>query len=415
MATATGSRLLSRRLLCRPEGRDAAPLSSLRKDRLTPLRLSTAKQTQASRSLRMVATATVQQSEPATRQSGASLAVKEPAPLDFDDLGFGLVNTDFMFVAKCTRGEEWEAGGLRPFGNLEMSPSAGVLNYGQGVFEGMKAYRTSDGRILLFRPSANAQRMGESADRLSMPAPPVDMFVQAVIDTVLANQRWIPPFGKGALYIRPLLIGTGPVLGLAPAPEYTFLIYVSPVGNYFKGGTLTPISLKVEEEYHRAAPGGTGAAKTIGNYSPVLKTQMAAKQDGFSDVVYLDAQENKYIEEVSSCNIFVVKDGVISTPDLRGTILAGITRRSILELAQSLGYKTEERQVSIEDLLAADEVFCTGTAVVLSPVGAVTFRGNKTTFTSGEPGPISQQLYERLTNLQKGVEPDNMGWTVQIA
>lgn len=383
-------------------------LSSLRGPKAAPAAV-------CSRSLRLVARAAIQQSEAATRQSGASLALSAAPSIDWEDLGFGLVDTDFMFVAKCERGEEFEQGGLRPFGNLEMSPSAGVLNYGQGVFEGMKAYRTSDGRILLFRPSANALRMQESADRLSMPAPRAEQFVTAVEETVLANQRWIPPVGKGALYIRPLLIGTGPVLGLAPAPEYTFLIYVSPVGNYFKGGTLTPISLKVEETYHRAAPGGTGSAKAIGNYSPVLKTQMAAKKDGFSDVVYLDAQENKYIEEVSSCNIFVVKAGTITTPDLRGTILAGITRRSILELAAALGYKTEERLVSIDDLISADEVFCTGTAVVLSPVGAVTFRGKQTTFSNGQPGKVSQLLYERLTNLQKGVDEDTMGWTVQIA
>ncbi|GJP34652.1 hypothetical protein CLOM_g19067 [Closterium sp. NIES-68] len=392
-----------------------ASLLSLRHDRKASFSGSGKMQASSSRSLRLVATATVPQSQATSLQSPSALAINEDAPINFDDLGFGLVETDYMFVAKCARGEEWEAGELRPYGNLEMSPAAGVLNYGQGVFEGMKAYRTADGRVLLFRPRANAKRMQESADRLSMPAPPVEQFVKAVEDTVLANLRWVPPCGKGALYIRPLLVGSGPVLGLAPAPEYSFLIYVSPVGNYFKGATLTPISLKVEEHYHRAAPGGTGSAKAIGNYSPVLKTQIAAKQDGFSDVVYLDAQENKYIEEVSSCNIFVVKDNVISTPDLRGTILAGITRRSILELAQALGYKAEERQVSIEDLLGADEVFCTGTAVVLSPVGAVTFRGEKTTFGSGEAGKVSQLLYERLTNIQKGVDQDTMGWTVQIA
>ncbi|KAG0618048.1 hypothetical protein M758_4G035000 [Ceratodon purpureus] len=258
--------------------------------------------------------------------------------IDWDNFGFGLRPTDFMYVMKGDLEGNWQKGELQPFGNLEVSPAAGVLNYGQGVFEGMKAYKTADDRVLMFRPEENALRLVESAERMSMPAPDIETFLNAVKQTVLANKRWIPPAGKGSLYIRPLLIGTGPILGLAPAPEYTFLIYVSPVGTYFKGG-LSPIDLKVETFFHRAAPGGTGAAKTISNYAPVLKTQLAAKGKGYSDVIYLDAVENKYVEEVSSCNIFIVKDKVISTPELAGTILPGITRKSIIQLARSRGYE----------------------------------------------------------------------------
>ncbi|KAH9317177.1 hypothetical protein KI387_018946, partial [Taxus chinensis] len=241
-----------------------------------------------------------------------------------------------------------------------------------GIFEGLKAYRRADGRIVLFRPEENALRMIDGAERLCMPAPSVKQFVETVKQTVLANRRWIPPFGKGSLYIRPLLMGSGPVLGLAPAPEVTFLIYVSPVGNYFKEG-LAPIHLQVETKFHRATPGGTGGIKTIGNYAPVLRVQSGAKENGFSDVIYLDAINKKYLEEVSSCNIFVVKDNIVSTPSLHGTILPGITRKSIIEVARSRGYEVQERLISVDELFDANEVFCTGTAVVVSPVGSITY------------------------------------------
>ncbi|CAM6085486.1 unnamed protein product [Calypogeia fissa] len=352
-------------------------------------------------------------SEAAAITSATEAETESLAGIDWDNFGFGLRPTDAMFVMKGGRGGQWEKGEMRPFGNLELSPAAAVLNYGQGLFEGMKAYRTADGRVLLFRPEENALRMISGADRLSMPAPPVETFVEAVKQTVLANKRWIPPAGKGSLYIRPLLLGTGAVLGLAPAPEYSFIIYVSPVGNYFQSG-LAPIDLKVDTYYHRAAPGGTGGVKTIGNYAPVLKTQLIAKGKGYSDVLYLDAVENKYIEEVSSCNIFIAKDKKISTPDLHGTILPGITRKSIIELARSLGYEVEERPVAVEELLDADEVFCTGTAVVVNPVGSVTCNDRRVKYKNGGLGEIAQQLYTALTEIQMGKAEDKMGWVVQL-
>lgn len=333
--------------------------------------------------------------------------------VDWDNLGFKIRETDHMFVMKCNMDGEWYRGHLEPYGVLELSPSAGVLNYGQGVFEGLKVYRTGDGRLLLFRPEENARRMILGAERMCMPAPSIHAFVEAVKQTVLANKRWVPPVGKGSLYVRPLVIGSGPVLGLAKAPEYTFLVYAAPVGDYFKEGP-SPINLKTECMYSRAAHGGTGGVKTICNYAPVLKAQLAAKKEGFSDVLYLDALEKKYLEEVSSCNIFIVKDNVISTPETRGSILPGITRMCVLELAQSLGYKVEERKVCVDDLLEADEAFCTGTAVVVSPVGSVTHQGTRISYSNRGLGRVSSVLHRTLTDLQMGKTPDTRGWTMEV-
>ncbi|XP_002530599.2 branched-chain amino acid aminotransferase 2, chloroplastic isoform X1 [Ricinus communis] len=337
----------------------------------------------------------------------------ELADIDWDNLGFAYVPTDYMYIMKCVRDGSFSSGGIQRFGNIELSPSAGVLNYGQGLFEGLKAYRKEDGNILLFRPEENALRMKIGAERMCMPSPTVEQFVEAVKATVLANKRWVPPPGKGSLYIRPLLMGSGAVLGLAPAPEYTFLIYVSPVGNYFKEG-VAAINLIVEHELHRATPGGTGSVKTIGNYAAVLKAQSVAKAKGYSDVLYLDCVHKKYLEEVSSCNIFIVKDKVISTPAVKGTILPGITRKSIIDVARSQGFQVEERPVAVDELLDADEVFCTGTAVVVSPVGSITYMGRRVSYGESGFGAVSQQLYTVLTRLQMGLTEDRMNWTIEL-
>uniref|UniRef100_A0A7C9D940 Branched-chain-amino-acid aminotransferase n=1 Tax=Opuntia streptacantha TaxID=393608 RepID=A0A7C9D940_OPUST len=335
------------------------------------------------------------------------------ADIDWDNLGFGLIPTDYMYTMKCVRDEGFSKGELRRYGNIEISPAAGVLNYGQGLFEGLKAYRTRDSNIVLFRPNENALRLRAGAERMCMPAPTVDQFLEAVKETVLANEHWIPPAGKGSLYVRPLLMGSGSVLGIAPAPEYTFLIYVSPVGNYFKEG-LSPINLVIENDFHRASPGGTGGVKTIGNYAAVLKAHTAAKANGYSDVLYLDCVHKKYLEEVSSCNVFVVKGNKISTPAIKGTILPGITRKSIIDIARSLGFEVLEQLVSVDQLLDADEVFCTGTAVVVSPVGSITYMGERTAYGDGKVGKVSQQLYTALTSLQMGLSEDQKGWIVKL-
>ncbi|XP_062216314.1 branched-chain-amino-acid aminotransferase 2, chloroplastic-like isoform X2 [Phragmites australis] len=335
--------------------------------------------------------------------------------IDWDNLGFGLTPTDYMYVMRCSLedGDGFSRGELSRYGNIEISPSSGVLNYGQGLFEGMKAYRRPDrAGYTLFRPEENARRMQHGAERMCMPAPSVEQFVHAVKQTVLANRRWVPPQGKGALYLRPLLIGSGAILGLAPAPEYRFLIYAAPVGTYFKEG-LAPINLVIEDGIHRAMPGGAGGVKTITNYGPVLKAQMDAKSKGFSDALYLDSVHKRYLEEVSSCNVFVVKCGVVATPATRGTILPGITRKSVIELARDRGYKVEERLVSVDDLMDADEVFCTGTAVVVAPVSTVTYQGQRYEFRTG-PDTVSQELYTTLTSIQMGLAEDKKGWTVAI-
>ncbi|KAK9902531.1 hypothetical protein M0R45_001468 [Rubus argutus] len=337
----------------------------------------------------------------------------ELADIEWDNLGFGFLPTDYMYLMKCAQGGSFSNGELQRFGSIELNPSSGVLNVGQGLFEGLKAYRKQDGNILLFRPEENALRMRSGAERMCMPSPTVEQFVEAVKATVLANKRWVPPPGKGSLYIRPLLIGSGDVLGVELSPAYTFLIFVSPVGNYFKEG-LAPINLIVEHESHRAIPGGTGGVKTIGNYAAVLKAHTAAKAKGYSDVLYLDSVHKKYLEEVSSCNIFVVKDDVISTPAIKGTILPGITRKSIIDIARSQGFQVEERFVDVDELLEADEVFCTGTAVVVSPVGSITYLDKRVSYGEGGSGAVSQKLYSVLTRLQMGLIEDKMDWTVEL-
>merc|ERR1712078_978735 len=261
------------------------------------------------------------------------------------------------------------AGGLQEYAPLQLDPCAQVLNYGQSIFEGMKAQRTPEGEVVLFRPEENARRMMEGALRMSMPQVPEDFFLDAVEQTVRANE------------------------GLGPPHEYTFLVYCSPVGAYFKGGQLAPIDLTVEQTFHRAAPGGTGGTKAAGNYSPVLPAQLEAKGKGFSDVVYLDAVENRYLEEVSSCNLFVVDGDRIRTPPLTGTILPGVTRRSVIELARAEGFTVEEAPVSVDEAMRADEVFTTGTAVVLCPVGSLTYGGERRQFGEpGEPTPAALKL-----------------------
>lgn len=344
----------------------------------------------------------------------AHASVPSHAPvdhIDWDNLTFSAKHVaPSMFVASTGEDGSWDDGKVMPFGPLEVHPAANVLNYGQSVFEGMKAYRSVKGRIVTFRPNENASRMQDGARRLVMAIPPEELFIRGVEETVKANSGYVPPEGKGSLYIRPLLFGSGPILGLGPAPGYTFLVYCAPVGAYFKGGGMVPIYLLVEDVFHRAAPGGMGGTKAAGNYSPVLVTQLAAKKEGYADVIYLDAKEDKYVEEVSSCNIFAVKGKTVVTPALRGTILPGITRKSIIQLAKDRGYEVEEKLLSIHELLEADEVFTTGTAVVVSAVGSITYKGMKTLFHGGEPGPVAQEMLRSLTDIQLEVSEDRFGW-----
>ena len=295
--------------------------------------------------------------------------------IDWDSLTFSLTPTDTMYLTETKQDEAWMPGDLRPYGNMSISPAAGVLNYGQGLFEGMKAYRTANDRVVFFRPEENARRMQRGADRLKMPPVPESVFIDAVEQVVAANLKWIPPMGKGALYVRPLLMGSGPVLGVSPAPSYTFLVYVTPVGPYFKDG-VTAIDLLISEEYHRAAPGGSGGVKAIGNYAPGMMPSKKAKAAGYSEVIYLDAETHSCVEEVGAANFFCLKDGVLYTPELTGTILPGITRDSIIKLARKNGMEVIETKVTAEFGMTADEAFCCGTAAVISPIGSIT-KGEK--------------------------------------
>ncbi|KAJ4895547.1 hypothetical protein Rs2_22341 [Raphanus sativus] len=336
----------------------------------------------------------------------------EYADMDWDNLGFALTPADYMYVMKCSKDGEFTKGELTRFGTIQLSPSAGVLNYGQAIYEGTKAYRKENGKVLLFRPDHNAVRMQLGAERMLMPSPSVDQFVDAVKQTAFANKRWVPPSGKGSLYIRPLLMGTGPVLGLGPAPEYTFIVYASPVGNYFKEGTAA-LNLFVEEEHARAAPGGSGGVKSITNYAPVLKALSRAKSLGFSDVLYLDSVKKKYLEEASACNVFLVKGRTIVTPATNGTILEGITRKSVMEIAFDQGYQVVEKAVHVNEIMDADEVFCTGTAVGVAPVGTITYQDKRVEYEAGDES-VCQKLRSVLVGIQTGSIKDTKGWVTCI-
>ncbi len=333
--------------------------------------------------------------------------------INWDDLSFSLTPTKTMFMSRCKPDGKWDKGRFLPFGNISISPAAGVLNYGQGIFEGLKALRTKDGRIVLFRPKENGKRMAESARRLCMPEFPIDDFVKTVKEIVKKNTEYIPPYGKGSLYIRPCLWGTGPILGVAPAPEYTFIVYVSPVGPYFKTG-FKPIKLMFTREYHRAAPKGTGGAKVIGNYAGTMLPAKMVKAKGFNECIYLDAREEKYIEEVGAANFFCIKGNTLVTPRL-GSILPGITRNSVLRIAKDkLKMKVLEKDVSVAEALSSQEAFCTGTAAVISSIGWIDYEGRTTVYNKGEVGPITRRLYDMLTKLQLCEEKDPYGWVVQV-
>ncbi len=333
--------------------------------------------------------------------------------IDWDSLTFSLTPTDTMYITETSINEPWKPGDLMPYGDMKISPAAGVLNYGQGLFEGMKAYRTSKDRVVFFRPEENARRMQRGADRLKMPPVPESIFIDAVEQCVQQNLRWLPPTGRGAMYVRPLLMGSGAVLGVSPAPSYRFLVYVTPVGPYFKGG-VTAIDLVISEEHHRAAPGGSGGVKAIGNYAPGMMPSKKAKAEGYAEVIYLDAETHTCIEEVGAANFFCVKDGVLYTPELTGTILPGITRDSLIKLARHNGIEVHETKVTAEFAMQADEAFCCGTAAVISPIGSITKGETKAKYGDGEPGKMTKLLYNQLVGIQNETNEDIFGWLHEV-
>ncbi|MFW9900001.1 MAG: branched-chain amino acid aminotransferase [Candidatus Thorarchaeota archaeon] len=340
----------------------------------------------------------------------------EPKDIDFYSLGFNFIKTKTMFIATHKDGK-WDNGQLLPFGNFEISPASCVLNYGQGIFEGMKALRTKNGDITLFRPEENAKRFNFSARRILMPEYPVEKFIEAVKKVVKENEQYIPPYDSGgALYIRPILFGYGPILGVHSAEEFKLMIFTVPVGPYFPEG-FKGIKLEISKVYTRAAPGGTGSAKTICNYAGTMLPAKEAKARGFAQIIYLDAVHLEYIEEVGAANFFAMINGKLATPRKTGTILEGITRESILELTSNqLGIEVEERDVSYKELFenSCTEAFCSGTAAVITPIASVNLEGKERVFNDGEPGEITKKIYELLTGLQRLDIEDPYGWITKV-
>ena len=339
----------------------------------------------------------------------------EKKNIDWSSIGFGYIKTDKRYVSNYKNGA-WDEGTLTDDANIVLSECAGVLQYAQTVFEGLKAYTTEDGRIVCFRPDLNASRMADSAKRLEMPAFPEDRFVKAVEETVRANAAYVPPYGSGAtLYIRPYMFGSNPVIGVKPADEYQFRMFCTPVGPYFKGGAK-PITIKVSD-FDRAAPHGTGHIKAGLNYSMSLHAIVTAHQEGYDENMYLDAATRTKVEETGGANfIFVTKDGTVVTPK-SNSILPSITRRSLMVVAEKyLGLKVEHREVYFDEVKDFAECGLCGTAAVISPVGKIVDHGKEICFPSGmeKMGPVIQKLYDTLTGIQMGRIEAPEGWIKEI-
>jgi len=340
-------------------------------------------------------------------------------PTDTTKLGFGTIFTDHMFMMNYDEGEGWHDARIVPFGPIELSPAAMCLHYGQCVFEGMKAYRGVDGRILLFRPDKNMARLNSSNDRLCIPLIDEEFSEKAIEKLVSIEKDWIPSAAGTSLYIRPFIIGVDPHIGVHPAQHLVFMVLCSPVGAYYPEG-LNPVKIYVETNYVRAVKGGMGYTKTAGNYASSLKAQDEAEKQDYTQVLWLDGVERKYIEEVGTMNVFFVIGDEIITPSLQGSILPGITRMSSIELLKSWGLKIVERKISIDELAAAaangslKEAFGTGTAAVISPIGHLKWGDDAMNINQGKIGPISQRLYDTLTGIQWGKIKDTFGWTVEV-
>jgi len=332
-------------------------------------------------------------------------------------LGFGRSFTDHMFIMNYTEGQGWHDARIVPYGNMEFSPESSVSHYGQETFEGMKAYR-SNGKYYLFRPEENAKRSNYSNARTCIPEFPEEDYVQAVKTLVKLDADWIPEGKDSSLYIRPFFIANDPFVGVAISKTYLFIIILCPAGAYF--GSLNPVGIRVEDEYVRAVRGGTGRAKTGGNYAASMAALARAQEEGCAQAMWLDGIERKYIEEVGTMNIFFKIDGKIVTPALNESILSGITRDSIITLCKDFGLTVEERPITIDELVDAagrgtlQEAFGTGTAVVISPVNKLRYKNKDIIIGTGETGETSRKLYETLTAIQRGEAEDKFGWCVEI-
>ncbi|HEX5542489.1 MAG TPA: branched-chain amino acid aminotransferase [Micromonospora sp.] len=336
------------------------------------------------------------------------------------DPGFGRIFTDHMVTIRYTEGKGWHDPRVQARAPIPMDPATAVLHYAQEIFEGLKAYHAADGGVTLFRPEQNAARFVRSAQRMAMPPLPEPAFLDSLYQLLDIDREWIPADDEGSLYLRPFMYASEVYLGVRPAAEYLYLLIASPVGSYFSGG-IRPVSVWVSPNYTRAAPGGTGAAKCGGNYAASLIAQGEAIEHGCDQVVFLDAVERRYVDELGGMNIFFVyADGTLVTPPLTGTILPGITRDSVMTLAREAGHEVVERLVSFDDWRAdaasgrLREVFACGTAAVITPIGEVRFPDGEFAISGGEPGEVTMRLRQRLVDLQRGRGADPYGWVHRV-
>jgi len=335
--------------------------------------------------------------------------------IDWGNLGFNAHKTRSMFIANWNPFDsKWDVKGLVPYGDISLSPASTVLNYGQGIFEGTKAYLSSKERIVFFRLEKNAKRFNSSSRRLCIPEIPKDLFINAVKDTVLDNLDYMPKKDKGSIYIRPLAFGVGPILGVKPSEHYTFLVFVTPVDSYFKSG-LNHLNALVTDKYHRTATKSIGSAKAIGNYSGTLLPFKEITLAGYDEIIFLNASNEKIIDEARSANIFVLKGKTLKTPSLQGSILPGITRDSVIQIAEKVFHlDVREEDVTIEELMSADEVFFTGTAVVVAPVGSICYNDKTVKLEKSYKGSITKNIREMLINIQNENIKDPFGWVLPL-
>ena len=346
----------------------------------------------------------------------ASVLKEKPAS---STLVFGKSMTDHMFIVDYDEGQGWHDPRIVPYGPLQIDPAAKVLHYAEEIFEGLKAYRTADGTIQLFRPLDNIARMNKSAERLCLPQIPEELALAGITELVKLERDWVPHEEGTSLYIRPFMIGTDPALGVHSSHHVQYIVIVCPVGAYYPEG-LAPVKIYVESEDVRAVKGGTGMAKTGGNYAASLRAGDRAEKQGYSQVLWLDGVHRKYIEEVGAMNVMFKVNGKILTPDLNGSVLDGITRRSCIQLLKDWGYEVEERRISAEELFEAaengtlEEAWGTGTAAVVSPIGELAEGDKKVTISGNKIGPVTQRLYDELTGIQWGRVADPHGWTMKV-
>ena len=335
-------------------------------------------------------------------------------------LGFGKYTTDHMFLMDYSDGKGWHNARIEPYGDLKLDPTAMVLHYNQEVFEGLKAYHLEDGGIGLFRPEKNIERMNASARRMVMPELDPDLFLRAMKELILLDRAWIPKSEGTSLYIRPTMIASEPALGVRPAKEYLFFIVLGPVGAYYPEG-FNPTKIYVSDHYVRAVRGGVGQTKTSGNYGATLYVSREASLKGYTQVLWLDAIERKYVEEVGTSNIFLFINDELVTPPLGGTILPGVTRDSVLQLASHWGMNAVERPISIHEVVegcrsgSLKEMFASGTAAVISPVGIICFKGEDFQVADGRTGEVAKRIYDEITGIQYGRREDPFGWRLRIA